>query len=171
MQSSASNGGSSDGVVAVVRARDAFACGVTSEAAKVGDAGLHDALGDGPSDSDSVVTDAPDDAPGYLACMSESGQLDGSLKSCQSDADCTLKQEETDCCGTTLYVGVSKVSAAKFDACETAWTAHFPGCGCASNQTSTEDGKTSRLGADGGAPRVHCIDFTMNGDVCMTYTP
>ncbi|MGD0529461.1 MAG: hypothetical protein ABSE49_30265 [Polyangiaceae bacterium] len=119
---------------------------------------------------DSAVRDGSGDA-GYLACMNASGQLDGSLKACQSDSDCVIEQEQTDCCGTILFVGVSSASAGMFEACEAAWAAHFPGCGCASNKTTTEDGKVTDLGMDGGGPEVHCTDFTMSGGVCMTYTP
>ena len=114
--------------------------------------------------------DAGDDA-GYLACMNASGQLDDSLKTCQADSDCIIEQEQTDCCGTILYVGVNTASAGMFDACEAAWLAHFPACGCDSGQTKTEDGNTAAPGTDGGAPQVHCIDFTTSGGVCMTYTP
>jgi hypothetical protein len=108
---------------------------------------------------------------GDLACMDASGHLDASLKACQSDTDCVIKQEQTDCCGTLLYVGVRATSAAAFDTCEAAWVAHFPACGCDSNQTGTEDGKKNTIGDDAGAPQVHCTDFTMSGGVCMTYTP
>ena len=85
------------------------------------------------------------------------------------ERDCVVKEEQTDCCGTILYVGVSVASATKFDACETTWVAQFPGCGCNSNKMTTEDGKTVVQGADGGGPKVHCTDFTMGGGVCMTY--
>jgi hypothetical protein len=120
--------------------------------------------------SDSAVQDSSADS-GYLACMSASGQVDGSLKTCTSDSDCAIEREQTDCCGTILYVGVASTSVAMFGACEAAWVAHFPGCGCASNKTMTEDGKTTLLGVDGGGPEVHCTDFTMSRGVCMTYTP
>jgi len=140
-------------------------------------AGCGGATAGGPSDAspaeaavDSGPADAGPDAP-YLACMSASGQLNASLKTCTTDADCVIKEEQTDCCGTTLYVGVSNTQAAAFDTCEAQWVAHFPGCGCASNQTGTEDGKTGRQGDDGGAPQVRCTDFTSNGGVCMTYRP
>jgi hypothetical protein len=149
------------------------ACGGTTAAPENGaDGGAHDAQGDGTSGGDgAVIGDASDDAAAYLACMNDNGQLDGSLKSCHADTDCVIKQEDTDCCGAILYVGVSAASASKFDACEASWLAHFPPCGCASNQTATEDGHMGRQGDDGGAPQVHCIDFTSNGGVCMTYTP
>jgi hypothetical protein len=120
--------------------------------------------------SDAGGGDAQGDA-GYLACMDASGQLNSSIKTCQSDADCVIKQEQTDCCGTILYVGVRAASAAAFDACEAAWLAHFPACECDSNQTKTEDGKTAMVGGDAGAPQVHCTDLTMSGGVCMTSTP
>jgi hypothetical protein len=127
--------------------------------------------GGGGSDGGSTDGGASDGDAGYLACMSASGQLYESLKACQSDTDCAIEQEQTDCCGTILYVGVNMASAGLFDSCEAAWVAHFPGCGCASNKTGTEDGKTSTLSGDAGAPQVHCIDFTTSGGVCMTYTP
>ena len=63
------------------------------------------------------------------------------------------------------HVSGSRVSA--FDACETAWEAHFPGCGCATGRTKTEDGKESGPGQDAGAPQVHCA----SGGVCLSYTP
>ncbi len=103
--------------------------------------------------------------------MSATGQLDDSLKTCQSDTDCIIAQEQTDCCGSILYVGVDTASAGRFGACEAAWAAHFPGCGCPAGPTKTEDGKSTALGADGGGPEVHCIDFTMSGGICLTYTP
>lgn len=153
------------------------ACGgSTAESVNRTDGGDRDAQVDGaPVDSapgsDVALVDAPADSPAYLTCMSANGQLDDTLKTCQSDSDCIIKDEQTDCCGTILYVGVASASAGTFDECEAAWVAHFPGCGCASNQTKTEDGKATALGMDAGAPRVHCIDFTMSGGICMTYTP
>jgi hypothetical protein len=152
------------------------ACGGTT-AQSATDAGAADAGADTVqpgTDAGGVdgAADSPLDAPpGYLACMDGSGQVDGSLKACKSDADCVIKQEQTDCCGTILYVGINSTSASAFDACEAAWLAHFPACGCDSGQTKTEDGKVTYPGADASAPLVHCTDFTMNGGVCMTYTP
>jgi hypothetical protein len=151
------------------------ACGGT--AADVSDGGGSDAASTDAQSMDAAANDAsPGDAtsdsaaPGYLACMSASGQLDESLKTCQSDSDCDIEREQTDCCGTILYVGVNAGSVAMFDTCEASWVGHFPGCGCDSGQSTTEDGKTTYPGADAGAPQVHCADFTSNGGVCLTYT-
>lgn len=116
---------------------------------------------------------APDTllTPPYGACFDDNGDLNYDLKGCQSDDDCVIKEEQTDCCGTIEYVGVNTSSASEFDQCEAAWVDHFPGCGCASGQKKTEDGKTTYPGQDAGAPQVHCTDFTMSGGVCLTYTP
>ncbi|HEY6461270.1 MAG TPA: hypothetical protein VIY73_13990, partial [Polyangiaceae bacterium] len=160
------------------------ACGGSTTSPAAGDAGGPDARGDAPiplgddvSDAATLETstDAPADddadAAPYLACMDSTGTLSYSLKSCQSDSDCTIQQEETDCCGTILYAGVNQSSVSEFKVCESAWEAHFPGCGCASGQTKTEDGHVTHPGQDAGAPAVHCTDFTNNGGVCLTYTP
>ena len=130
------------------------------------------ACGGTTTDIDASTPDAGDagtDAP-YLACMDSSGQLSSSLKTCQSDADCTIQEEQTDCCGTILFVGVNASSVSAFSACESAWLSHFPACGCDSNQKKTEDGK-SISDSDGAAPSVHCTDFTNDGGICLTYQP
>jgi hypothetical protein len=139
------------------------ACGGSSV-----DTSTNDGGGDDSATGDAGAGDSGD--IGYLACMSASGQLDDSLKTCQSDTDCVIVREQTDCCGTVLYAGVDAASVMAFDACETSWIAHFPGCGCASGQTTTEDGTVTRPGADAGAPQVHCADFTSNGGICLTFT-
>jgi hypothetical protein len=121
--------------------------------------------------SSSGSFDAGNVDAGYLACMDSQGTIDATLKRCQTDGDCVIRQEEVDCCGTVLMVGLSVASIAAFPACETAWEAHFPACGCASGRTETEDGKTANPGHDAGAPQVHCTDFTTGGGVCRTFTP
>jgi hypothetical protein len=135
-------------------------------AAVVACGGAIDPSGDGGTPSDSSILDAQ-----YLACMSSSGVLDTSLKACQSDNDCVIEQEQTDCCGTVLYVGVAASLVSEFDACETAWVDHFPGCGCSSGEKKTEDGKVTNPNDDAAAPAVHCTDLTTSGGVCMTYSP
>jgi hypothetical protein len=149
------------------------ACGGSAIESSTTDGGGDDARAADAGGDDATPADAASDSasPDYLACMSASGQLDDSLKACQSDTDCVIEREQTDCCGTILYVGVATASTAMFDTCEASWVAHFPGCGCSSGDTMTEDGKTTHPGADGGAPQVHCADFTSNGGICLTYTP
>jgi hypothetical protein len=102
--------------------------------------------------------------------MDAQGTLKASLKLCHGDAECVIRQEMTDCCGTILLVGIATSSVAAFDSCEAAWQAHFGLCGCRGGPTTTEDGKQINPG-DGGAPRAHCTNLTSPGGVCMTYVP
>jgi hypothetical protein len=152
------------------------ACGGTTVQTAAGTDGGTDAHvdagqpGDDAGRSDAAV-DSPLDAPEYLACMDASGHVDPSLKACNSDLDCIIKREQTDCCGTVLYVGLASASASQFDSCEASWLAHFPACGCDSAQTNTEDGKMTYPWMDAGAPQVRCTDFTSAGGLCLTYTP
>ncbi len=101
------------------------ACGGSSIDTSTTDGGGDDAsTADAGGDDAATIGDSGD--MGYLACMSASGQLDESLKTCQSDGECVIEQEQTDCCGTILYAGVNAASVTKFDACEASWVAHFP---------------------------------------------
>jgi hypothetical protein len=113
------------------------------------------------------VGDASPDAQAYLACMSVSGQIDTSLKTCNTASDCVVEREQTDCCGAILDVGVNSASVSKFIACETAWVAHFPDCVCMPNAVTTEDGTTL---PDGTAPGVQCFVASDSG-LCLTYFP
>jgi hypothetical protein len=151
------------------------ACGGSTLSPPAGgvDAGI-DARGGvdaGPPEVDAGAADAPFDAPPpYLACMNDTGVVAASLKACQSDAQCEIVKEQTDCCGTILYVGINGASAAAYGACQASWLAHFPACGCASAQTNTEDGVMSYPWSDAAAPQVRC-KVTSLGSLCMTYTP
>jgi hypothetical protein len=153
------------------------ACGrVDGGTAEPADSGVGDGARDSRADHTAAPKDAATearadaflDATVTFACFTASGELDDSLKACQSDGDCTIEEEQTDCCGTTLYVGVAQGSTAAFAACESAWAAHFPGCGCASGAMHTEDGESvsSRTSV-----RAHCTDFTESAGICRTYVP
>ena len=111
------------------------------------------------------------DSPDYLTCFNASGQLDPSLKSCQTDVDCVAKVELTDCCGSILYVGVNTASVSDFNACEASSEAHLGLCMCQPNPTQTEDGQTLPSAMDAGGPEVRCTDLKMNGGLCKTFTP
>ena len=150
------------------------ACGGSTAPASPGDAGGREAHGGDGAPLEDTGSDAARDGAAdasYLACFNANGRLDASIKACQVDGDCLIKQEQTDCCGSLLEVGVNAMYAGTFAACEDAWVAHFPGCGCASGTTLTEDGKTSTPGSDAGPPQVRCTDFTTSGGVCLTFTP
>jgi hypothetical protein len=138
------------------------ACGTSGAGPGSSDAGnLEDVVS-----VDGGQADVSAEASVYLACFSATGQLSAALKSCQADGDCATKVEFTDCCGSALYVGVTAASARRFDACESAWQAHFNGpCFCPPKETMTEDGKTI-VGVDASSPQVHCAT-----GACMTFVP
>lgn len=138
---------------------------------RAADAGIDDGRASPPAPPDaSEPTDASSDASPYLACMNATGQVSDTLKTCQNDSQCAIEPEQVDCCGTILWVGINTASALEFEACQPSWLAHFPGCGCASNQTRTEDGTVSYLGMDAAAPQVACGAGSAGG-LCLTYTP
>lgn len=61
-------------------------------------------------------------------------------KDCAVDADCVTKLHQINCCGTREAVGINESGSAAFDALEATCAAQFPGCGCAQQATTAEDG-------------------------------
>ncbi len=107
------------------------------------------------------------DCATYDECMSASGTVASSVKSCSTDQDCQPVAEQTDCCGSVLWVGIAKLSTELFAACETSWASQYPPCSCAA-AAKTEDGKTTAT--NGSTASAHCVS-TSGGNVCMTTTP
>jgi hypothetical protein len=110
--------------------------------------------------------DAPVDAS---VCFSGDGGTVPSIpfKLCKVDDDCILIPHQTDCCGTTDLIGISKVESDAFTLCENSWIKRFPKkCGCdAAGPQKTEDGK---IVVDPGLVVVHCTDLTSGGGICRT---
>lgn len=135
-------------------------CGGRTEETSVTDAAVDAA-------SDAVKSDATADAA--PVCFGEGGSVPSvPFKLCTNDSDCVAIAHQTDCCGNTLMVGVTRSQQAAFNTCEEASRAKFPGCGCPSGPPQTEDGKTIEFGA---MPLVRCTNFTSSGGVCMTAAP
>ncbi len=104
----------------------------------------------------------------YSLCMSTSGAIDPALKACQSDGDCQMERQQTDCCDSQLWVGVNQSSYFQLQMCEVSWATQFqPPCNCAATG-KTEDGNSTSLYGQGSS--VHCVP-TANGNQCMTSTP
>jgi hypothetical protein len=61
-------------------------------------------------------------------------------KDCSADSDCVTKLHQVNCCGTRQAVGINASGSAAFDALEATCAAQFPGCGCAQQPTTAEDG-------------------------------
>lgn len=74
------------------------------------------------------------------ACFDATGELDGSLRTCNTTADCVSVKIQRDCCGTFRVVGVNKASEAQAQKCGDDRTSGFPQCGCANQGTFADDG-------------------------------
>jgi hypothetical protein len=103
----------------------------------------------------------------YDECMSADGTVSASMKSCNVDNDCRAVAEQTDCCGSLLYVGVANFSSGLFTECEASWASQYPPCKCLGS-AKTEDGKPTEM--NGSTASVHCV-ATSGGNTCMTSTP
>jgi hypothetical protein len=107
----------------------------------------------------STADDAP---PGDLICESGAASFPALDKSCTQASDCFVARHMVSCCGTLVALGFNVASESAFTAAETACAAGYPGCGCASQPTAAEDGRTE---VDG-AIAVHCI-----AQQCLTFVP
>lgn len=90
--------------------------------------------------------------------------LDAPAKACSTDADCVTVLHQLNCCGTHVALGISKSAAAAYQTLEATCSADFPQCGCATEATKAEDGKTA---ADFSAS----IPVACNAGKCETYIP
>jgi hypothetical protein len=84
-------------------------------------------------------------------------------KTCAAAADCVVALHQVNCCGTLTAIGINAAEASAFAAAEMTCQMQYPGCGCASTPTTTEDGKMSM---DDTQIQVGC----MNGQ-CSTFLP
>ena len=67
-------------------------------------------------------------------------------KTCTSPADCAIGIHQTNCCGATLAIGMTKAEQARFAADEKICIDQYPLCGCPAIPTITEDGQSADPG-------------------------
>ena len=104
---------------------------------------------------------------GYLDCFDASGKLSAyDLKTCTGDT-CVVVEHQTDCCGNTLLVGVESANLAKLQACETAWRATLPGCGCPAGPPTIEQPSGTTVTSKDAA-KVTCGNWTSTSGICIT---
>jgi hypothetical protein len=137
-------------------------CGGAVESELFTDASTTGDASDGGTTTTDASRDAPRDvAPGdYGACFDNNGRVRDSMKRCNRTDDCTFTEVQVDCCGSIVYVGIGTASEVQFEACNQAWSAHWPACGCAAQPSKTEDGKQI---TDPNQVAVVC-----NGGLCRT---
>lgn len=83
-------------------------------------------------------------------------------KACSAKSDCVVVTHTIDCCGTGKAIGLNAADQAAFVAEEKKCAATYPGCGCPTGPTHTEDGSQAPWGAS-------AIDVDCVAGVCLTY--
>lgn len=84
---------------------------------------------------------------------------------CLSDDECAVAMHQVNCCGTFVATGISASEAESFAGLEAACEASYPGCGCATQPTTTDSGETV---GEPSTVQVACITRGPGG-ICMTY--
>lgn len=74
---------------------------------------------------------------------------------------------QTDCCGNTLLLGVASTHLKELQACEQAWRATLPGCGCPAGPPKIEQPAGTTV-TDPSAAQVTCGDFTQTSGICFS---
>jgi hypothetical protein len=67
-------------------------------------------------------------------------------KTCTSPDDCAFAIHQTNCCGATLAVGLTKAEQTRFAADEKTCVDQYPLCACPAVPTVTEDGQSASAG-------------------------
>lgn len=86
-------------------------------------------------------------------------------RSCTTDADCVVRVHQTDCCGSTVAIGVSASAVASFDPAEAACMASYPGCGCPAGAPITDSEETF---FDTSVVSAACVSRGTRR-ICLTY--
>jgi hypothetical protein len=108
---------------------------------------------------------APDRQPtdggaGRLSCHQKAFPV-AIDRSCGQDADCIAVEHLASCCGTKAAVGINAREKARFDPAEKECAATYPGCGCPTGPTTTDDGSQLSWGEQAA---VACLK-----GLCTTY--
>ncbi len=92
------------------------------------------ATGTGGGTGGSVGTGGSD-----VAC--NSGQFPTFSSACTTATDCGIGIHQTDCCGSTIAIGINANEAAAFASAEKICDAQYPGCGCIGMGPVAQDGQ------------------------------
>ena len=88
------------------------------------------------------------------------GQFPTFSAACMTATDCGIAIHQTNCCGSTVAIGINANEADAFNAAEKICDAQYPGCGCLGMGPVAQDGK---LGT------VQTISVACQAGQCMTY--
>ena len=114
---------------------------------------------------DAISTDGPiGDATS--ACFDPTtGTIPYEYRRCGTDGECSTAKHQTNCCGDKIVTGINAAESSAYATCETAWDAHFPGCGCAEGPDKTDDGQVI---TDPTKVVVHCVGSGGATGTCET---
>lgn len=131
--------------------------------------GSHTPAGDGGLDAPGSLDTGPGDVdagPGDVdGGVSPCGYVDTIDRSCTTDADCLVRLHQTDCCGSSVMIGIATSALATYNAGEPACMASYPGCGCPAMLPVTDSAETV---TDTSAVLAACVSRGPR-NVCLTY--
>lgn len=112
----------------LLAALGALALGCHTDSATTGDAG------------------GPGDAAGGVMCTGPLGVFPTFDKTCSIADDCTFGVHQTNCCGATQAIGMTRAELARFTEDEKVCVDQYPACACPATPTVAEDGHTPVAG-------------------------
>ncbi|MSP17670.1 MAG: hypothetical protein EXR73_13880 [Myxococcales bacterium] len=118
------------------------ACTSAPLPAPFGDGG---SIGDAATGTDAATTAPADLAAPIVTCAANPPTFPSFDRTCAADGDCFIARHQTDCCGTIVAWGLRSTEQAAFAAAEKVCESQYPGCGCASNKVTTDDGTMTTM--------------------------
>ncbi len=97
--------------------------------------------------------------------VSPCAYIDTIDRTCATDADCLVRLHQTDCCGSSVMIGIATSALAAYNASEPACMASYPACGCPAMLPLTDSGETV---TDTSAVLAACVSRGPR-NVCLTY--
>jgi hypothetical protein len=82
------------------------------------------------------------DAVAGVMCTGANGVFPAFDKTCTLADDCTIGIHQTNCCGATQAIGMTKAELSRFTAAEKVCVDQYPPCACPATPTAAEDGHT-----------------------------
>ena len=151
----------------------AFGCsGTTTDAAATGGSGGSGGTTGADAGQDAAADSAPADgggdaAPGWVECFGEDGNsFQWAITQC-TGTTCEVVEHQVNCCGTKVLIGVDGSKKALFDACEAAWRASLPGCGCAQGPATVQRPSGTVVTGPEEA-QATCENWTSTSGICLT---
>jgi hypothetical protein len=86
------------------------------------------------------------DAIAGIMCTGPNGAFPTFDKTCTIADDCSIGVHQTNCCGATQAIGMTKAELTRFTADEKVCVDQYPPCACPATPTVAEDGRNPIAG-------------------------